>query len=82
VIVSELERPRRWLGARIEASAGQRRARAGRRVGRQAQMTPVLHSMADHIKTARLWSKKRIGDISASVMRIQGQKTHKNGHEC
>jgi hypothetical protein len=57
---SELVRPRRWPGTKIDANAGQRRARAGRRVGRQAQMTPVLHSMADHIKTARLSSKTRI----------------------
>lgn len=79
-MLSVLGRPRRWPGTRIEANAGQMRARAGRRVGRQAQMTPVLHSMADHIKTARLSSEKRIGDMSASVMRIQGQQTHKSGH--
>lgn len=76
---SELVRPRRWPGA-IDVNVGQRRARAGRRVGRQAQITPVLHSMADHIKTARLSSEKRIGDISASVTSIRGQGTHKNGH--
>ena len=44
---------------KIDDSEGHMCIIAGRRVGRHAQMIPVLHSTADHIDTAREWSEKR-----------------------
>lgn len=60
-VVSETEGPG-WplVGAPgiIADSDGHIRVTAGRRVGRHAQIMPVLHSTADHINTARAWSER------------------------
>ena len=48
------------LPLKVDISPGMRRERRGLRVGRQAQMMPVLHSMADHEAAPTLSSGCRV----------------------